>query len=1174
MPKINDTFFQSPAHLDIARARYFRKQDGRYVEDDIGDVFERESSYIYKNDSSDHQQEALQYRLEKKIMPAGRPLAQADTDAKNLNNCYILGFKDDTREAISELKRQHFNTQSLGGGTGISFSTLRPEGSILKTSIGRSSGAVGFINDLSYQSSNIQQSGSRSGANLALLDDWHPDLYEFIVHKKHHNWENVRKFANITDENAFAEFQWNNHHHWQMMNVSVGLSDKFMQQVISNSNEPWILSWKGTEWPLWVFRNQQKEYIVAAPDFDTAKHKVSLRLPYYNNKNLELLQGPIHWTAKQWFRLIAEAAHEDGCPGVIFMDRTRAFHNLEYYNPISCTNPCGEVPAGVNATCNLTSLVLPSFWKDDCFDYEEFRNVIHEAVRGLDNIIDLSFIGEPEIDSNNRMERRIGLGTTGVGELLLLAKMKYSSEEGRNFVSDVLQFMRDEAYKASIALARERGSFSAFDFEQYKKSAFFDTLPSDIQAQIRQYGIRNGVLLTQAPTGCQKKETLVVSEDGIVELQELMNISGEKWQNLKTKVLQDSGKYVDTSFSFLNGEAKTKKIKLYSGIELESTYNHQYKILRGDEYIWERVDRLQVGDILVSKIGGYNKQSEQELIEIPRDHPNSKYIKSPKVMSPALARILGFYFADGSNHQRGIRLHFDASHTEIIEYYQKLIKEVFDVDDLCIQTRRGCSSLYINSVSLLQFLSVNYLLKDKSYDVEIPWIIRTSSAASLRAFIDGYWDGDGSISGLVKYIGTTSFKMAQQLAVCQRALGINIKIDTYTNRQNSFGKRPIYRVKEIQYGSDKFVRAKEKFIRMELKDACKKLVGFGEALFPDKIVNIEESHSLTLDIEVPGSSAYIANSIVSHNTTGTILGYSQGCEPYFAMAYVRNSKVGSFTDGSPCFRQWLADNNIDYAKYNHSLNELRKKIEVPDYFEEAHEISWQDHIKMQAVFAKNVDQSVSKTINAPNSVTVDDVEQMFITAYTSGVKSTTIYRDGSKQQVLEHIKQDHNHDRPEQLSCDIHHVTVRGGKWVVLVGMNQDKPYEVFCAPQEKFELSKNCKTGVILKEGRGKFNLVVGDFVIKDIASLTLNDEQKSLTRMVSLLIRNKVSLNEILDQLDKSNGSVVDFSKALLRVLNKYRSADEKVSGQKCMNCGSTNLVSTAGCISCLDCGGSKCG
>ena len=1197
--QLNDQYFLNPAHLELARARYFLKnENGQPEEEDIDEVFCRTVNHIYKNDP-ENKEEALELRREKKIIDAGRPLAQAGTKTKNLLNCFVIGFEDDTREAISELKRKHFNIQALGGGTGINFSILRPHGSVCKSTQSRSSGATGFITDFSYQSSNISQGGNRSGANMGILEDWHPDLFEFITKKSKSNWENIRKFATVHNEDGFSYFQWLQPYQWQMFNVSVFVSDKLMQSVVNGGKDPWVLSWNDEPWHLWDFempvgpatgeKYMHKITVVAANE-DMAWYKASAEIPYFNNNDLKLVKDPYDITTGEWFSMICKNAWEDGCPGIVFVDSARRYHNAEYFNPIEATNPCAEQMLPRNSVCCLASLILPTFFVDGEFLWDEFERAIRQAVRGLDNIISINKTGERDIDENSLNERRIGLGTTGVAELLIIMKLKYSSQKGRNFVAKILEFLRDKAYEASIELAKELGSFPAYEYKGFSQSEFFKTLPENIQNLIRRHGIRNVTILTQAPVGCQSPDTLVLTDSGILELGEMIDINGSQWQNHNYNITQDIGSNRKSTKGFVNGVHKTKKINMYSGLDLESTYNHKYRVLDllEQEYMWKRADDLKVGDLLAVKIGGYTNTKNTVLDNNINFHFNTNHICLPDRMSVPFARFLGVYFADGSNHKKGIRIAFNSKDKNRIKYYETLISNIFGLNELYKENnKRGCTSIYINSRPLLEFLYKNKLNKQKSHKVEIPMAVRSSSYKVLSAFIEGYYDGDGSETSYNRYIDTVSEKMAKQLAICQRALGVNVRIEKHDNVKGSFGNRTKYRIKTIGFGSLDFDTNKNRYVGKNRRRCARLARAIDKSIFFDEIVSIENSKSLTLDIEVPKTHTYISNSIVSHNTTGTMVGFATGCEPYFAMCFLRNSRVGSFQDGSPAFIAWLSENKINYEDHNWNLNVLREKIDVPEWFEEAHEISWMDHLKMQAVFAKFNDSSISKTINLPNEATVKDVEEAYISAYKMGIKSTTVYRDGSKQQILEHIVKESNKvrpaeiirahapKRPRELECDIHHTSVKGDKWTILVGIMDDRPYEIFCAPQESFEISSKYKKGIIVKNGRGSYHFDTGDFKLKNISCYLKTDEHRVITRLISTCLRHGVPMPFISDQLAKVDGTVVDFSKAILRVLKKYgdinASLDKSLS---CTSCGSSNVVLNSGCPECLDCGVSKCG
>ncbi len=846
-----ENYFLNPAHEEIARARYYLKDDrGVVVEKNIFESFRRVNNYIYQKDSKVNRELAQRFCEEKKIMYAGRPLAQAGTGIKNMFNCFVLGI-DDSRESISETQRVHFHIQAHGGGTGINFSKLRPSGAWCKGANARSSGPEGFITAMGYLSSNIQQGGNRSGANMGILEDRHPGLLNFITKKSRSNWENIRKFAVVTNENKFKQFQWLNPYAWQTFNVSVALSDDFMRQVKRKSSKPWELRWNDTPWHLWDYKATLKEYsstgeviedeisiTVVAPDETVALHEAANQIPFRNVDTLVRDKGPYDLTSHDWFRKICTNAWEDGCPGIFFIDRARAFHNGEYFNPLDATNPCAEQVLPRNSVCCLSSLVLPEFVNaDGSIDFEELNTAVCSLVRSLNHITLLNETGIEEIDINTQKERRIGLGTIGMHELLIRVSARtgknylYSSDAGRSLAKSVLKFIKHSAYKASIEMSKEIGPFPAFKYKEFIKSKFIQQLLKEcpeIEEDLKKYGIANVTILTQAPTG----------------------------------------------------------------------------------------------------------------------------------------------------------------------------------------------------------------------------------------------------------------------------------------------------------------------------------------------------------------------------TTGTITGYSSGCEPYFSMAYIRNSNVGSFMDGCPSFHSWLEEKNINFADYGFDLKELRRHKRVPKYFEEAQEISWQDHLSMQAIFSEQVDSSVSKTINLPNKATVEDIMGAYVTAFDSNIKSTAVYRDGSKTQVLETLKHTSRGKeearprtvielscptRPELLDCDIHTVSVKGERWKVLIGLLHGIPYEIFCFPEDQIEISPSKIKGVLERNGGGRYHLAIGEgddkIVIKNIASLLASDEHRMITRLLSANLRHGTPLASIVSQLSKCDGEVTTFSKAILRVIRKYISDEAFLEVSKCKSCGSTKLVMESGCMSCTQCGYSAC-
>lgn len=204
-----------------------------------------------------------------------------------------------------------------------------------------------------------------------------------------------------------------------------------------------------------------------------------------------------------WFKIIKNA-HASAEPGIIFWDTMRDYHNVEYANPLTSTNPCGEQPLAAYTACNLGNINLSKFVEENGhFKVDELAEVTRIATRFMDNVIDYNMENHA-LDKIKRAvasDRRIGLGITGLADALVMMKIRYDSEQALDETEKVMRLIRDEAYKTSIQLAGEKGTFPLFEWEGYSKSKFVQALPADLQESIRKQGIRNSTVLTVPPVG-------------------------------------------------------------------------------------------------------------------------------------------------------------------------------------------------------------------------------------------------------------------------------------------------------------------------------------------------------------------------------------------------------------------------------------------------------------------------------------------------------------------------------------------------------------------------------------------------------------------------------------------------------------------------------------------------
>jgi ribonucleoside-diphosphate reductase alpha chain len=226
-----------------------------------------------------------------------------------------------------------------------------------------------------------------------------------------------------------------------------------------------------------------------------------------HDREFELRWGGKVWrkvNAKElWFKIIKNA-HASAEPGIIFWDTMKDYHNVEYANPLVSTNPCGEQPLAAYTACNLGNINLSKFVDDKgTFQYEELARVTRVATRFMDNIIDYNMDNHAldKIKAAVASDRRIGLGITGLADALLMMKIRYDSEAALDETDRVMQIIRDEAYRTSVELAREKGAFPLFQWQGYSQSKFVKALPANVQEEIKNYGIRNSTVLTVPPVG-------------------------------------------------------------------------------------------------------------------------------------------------------------------------------------------------------------------------------------------------------------------------------------------------------------------------------------------------------------------------------------------------------------------------------------------------------------------------------------------------------------------------------------------------------------------------------------------------------------------------------------------------------------------------------------------------
>lgn len=375
--------------------------------------------------------------------------------------------------------------------------------------------------------------------------------------------------------------------------------------------------------------------------------------------------------------------------------------------------------------------------------------------------------------------------------------------------------------------------------------------------------------------------------------------------------------------------------------------------------------------------------------------------------------------------------------------------------------------------------------------------------------------------------------------------------------------------------------------------------------FAQRLITASDS-TVNDDFKKYGRRNIALSTTAPAGSVSTLTQTTSGIEPAYLLHYKRRKKLVQTeieNNVTPDFIDALGDKWVEYDVYHHGLKKWMDvsgdtNIENSPYNKAtSNDVDWIKSVDLQAAAQYWIEHSISKTINLPKHVTEDLVSEVYMRAWKANLKGVTVYRDGCRDGVLisadekpknttDSMVERHAPKRPKILDCDIQRATVKGEKYLVLVGLMNGKPYELFAGLSDKLEVPKRFEHGKLFKNGKNKdglstYNLSIdlGDddqLLVKDVATMFDNATYATFTRMVSLALRHGTPVQFVCEQMSKSTDEdMQSFAKVVSRVLKKYIPDGAKpASEKKCLNCGSENVAYTEGCISCLSCGSSKCG
>jgi len=488
--RLNETIYFSANSRLTLETRYLEKENNKNTSETALDLLARVSTNIaeadLKYDSNANIVETasdfLDLMIHQDFMPNTPTLCNAGRSLQQLSACFVLPVEDylatdDIGEdpekqgnGIYDTLRYMAMVHKSGGGTGFNFSNLRPRTDRISTTFGSSSGPVSFIKVYDASTDAVNQGGFRRGANMGILEYWHPDIFEFISEKA--------RTGGITN-----------------FNLSIGYDDKFMEKVDNDGYFEMINPKVGLEERVWKSKNLlrkgdkdfKRDYQELSPSLIVSEDGKEV-INTYNNEVVGKVDvdGTILISAKKVFDYVVENAWKEGCPGMIHVGRLKEQNKTRNAGEISATNPCGEQPLPPFGACNLGAINLVNCVNDGKIDYGKLDSIIERGVHFLDNVIDMSKFPFKKVYESVHATRRIGLGMMGFADMLIEMGISYGGGESLDLAAHLSTYVTEKGREKSVTLAEKRGVFPFWEGSTYESEGI---------------KLRNGTITTLAPNG-------------------------------------------------------------------------------------------------------------------------------------------------------------------------------------------------------------------------------------------------------------------------------------------------------------------------------------------------------------------------------------------------------------------------------------------------------------------------------------------------------------------------------------------------------------------------------------------------------------------------------------------------------------------------------------------------
>lgn len=678
----------------------------------------------------------------------------SDTGTNQMSGCFIVPVEDNMESILN-----HNTVEGLifrgGSGAGCNVSTLRAKGEKLSNK-GIASGPLSFMTMWDRTAGAIRSGGkTRRSAKMICMDADHPDIMDFIECKKAE--EKKAKMlikAGVSPEEAYATVAFQNTNH------SIRVTDEFMSAV--EKDETYTL----------VERN--------------------------NTDNFTEVK------AKDIFRKAAEVAWETGDPGIQFDTTMNNANPVPSMGHINSTNPCSEFSAIDNSSCNLASLNLLKYWDKDEYEFNWalFEKDIRILVTAMDILVTRADYPTEAITETTKKTRPLGLGFANLGALLMIKGLSYDSKKARDFAADITKFMTTVAYTRSNELGILFGSFDGYHDNLKANYELILRLTGDreLAQKINKSELRNSQVTLLAPTGCLTGDSLILSSEGLLPIEDLGH-GEEKWQEIDITVLQEEGAFNSNKF-YRNGTDNTLTVTTKKGHEINCTEKHKFRVIDEEgHYIWKKAKELKETDTMTMRLGGHEEVLKDKKYLVLR-HP-TKEDTDTILVNEHFANVIGYYMGDGYLKETG-GVHFVINNedSDLLDVFEKWATKTNT--RITKEKREGCFVAHNNSRATYKWFNEFGFAKEKGNKGEgaasafVPIHILSSKTSVLAAFLSGLFEADGTISFGSKTptieLCTVSKTLAIQVMTAMESLGIPIKLKSQEPREDSKGNRIKYRV--------------------------------------------------------------------------------------------------------------------------------------------------------------------------------------------------------------------------------------------------------------------------------------------------------------------------------------------------------------------------------------------